>query len=169
MVQLDLIQEDPFILYPQIAESFIQVLPDHRIPKQKLFWATALLTDDQSRYFNQPIDQARAIIAKDILKEPSFDFSLLDPAVALYKEFCLTPSRRLLLVWKKKIDERNELIASIPYSLETFETLDKLVTNSDKILSHYLKVKGEVDKEELNKQDSISRGGAVESLFEAEE
>lgn len=71
-------------------------------------------------------------------------------------------------MWKQKIDERNELISSIPYSLETFETLDKLVTNSDKILSHYQKVKKDVDSEELNKQDSITHGGAVESLLETD-
>lgn len=169
MVQLDLIQEDPFILYPQIAESFIQALPSHpTLSKQKLFWAMALLTDNQSKYFNQPIQQAKQLIAKDFLKDPEFDFDTLTEAKELYKEFCLTPPRRLLLIWKEKIDERNELISSIKYSLDTFEILDKLVTNSDKILSHYQKVKKEVDAEELNKQDAITHGGAVESLLELE-
>lgn len=114
------------------------------------------------------MEQAKSLIARDFLGDPEFDFDLLVPAQEAYKEFCLSPARRLLLIWKQKIDERNQLISSIPYSLETFETLDKIVTNSDKILSHYQKVKKEVDTEELNNHEAVTHGNVMESLLEQE-
>lgn len=74
----------------------------------------------------------------------------------------MTPEQRLLMTWKKKIDERNELVNSIEYTLENFETVDKLITNTDKVFKQYQTVKAEVEKQD--EAAMTTEGGSVLSL-----
>jgi succinate dehydrogenase/fumarate reductase-like Fe-S protein len=78
----------------------------------------------------------------------------------------MTPEQRLLLTWKKKIDERNNLLDSLEYTLENFEALDKLVVNTDKLFKQYKAIKEEVEKQ--NEASVISEGGSVLSLSDLE-
>jgi len=66
------------------------------------------------------------------------------------------------MTWKKKIDERNELVNSIEYTLENFETVDKLITNTDKVFKQYQTVKAEVEKQD--EAAMTTEGGSVLSL-----
>ena len=74
----------------------------------------------------------------------------------------MTPEQRLLTSWKRKIDERNDLMDSLEYTLDNFESVDKLVANTEKLFKQYKAI-----KEEVEKQDEASittEGGSVLSL-----
>lgn len=67
------------------------------------------------------------------------------------------------MVWKKKLEERDELIQSLEYTEENFEKLDKLLTNGKAIWERYMACVKEYKKS----LDSVTTtGGEVESLMD---
>ena len=60
-----------------------------------------------------------------------------------------------------KLEERANFIASLSYTADTFELLDKMMSASSKMWEQYLKCLKDVEAEQ-----GITMGGAQESLSE---
>lgn len=74
----------------------------------------------------------------------------------------MSPEQRLLMSWKKKIDERNSLMDSLEYTLENFESIDKLVANTEKLFKQYKAIKEEVERQD--EAEITTEGGSMLSL-----
>jgi len=77
------------------------------------------------------------------------------------KKFFLTKPEQYLVAWEQKLDERQEFIASKPYDHSTYEMLDKMMSNTDKMWKQYMTCLKDVQEEE-----SLLEGGSQESLNE---
>lgn len=64
--------------------------------------------------------------------------STLDPGdsgqamdIELVANLVLTKKRRLLYSWEKKLEEREDFLAAIPYGVDSYEMLDKMMGGTD--------------------------------------
>jgi len=74
------------------------------------------------------------LIYKDfLLSDPSFSWEEYQEIIYLIEDKVLTKAERALMRWEKTLHERDDFIASIPYSLDTFEAKDKMLANTPKL------------------------------------
>jgi hypothetical protein len=53
-------------------------------------------------------------------------------------------TEKLLVDWESKLEKRNDFLSEIQYSIETYEMLDKMLSQTKKLWDEYLRVKKEV-------------------------
>lgn len=133
---------------------------DNKVPS-KVMWALALLTHEESPYYSLDLSNKQALIKGDYLEDNSFDFSRYDNVIGKMERIYLSKPKRYLRQWEEKLEERNEFIASKSYNENTYEMLDKLLAQTDKLWSQYLKIRKAVESE-----DSTTLGDIEESLSE---
>jgi hypothetical protein len=92
-----------------------------------------------------------------------FDIQLDAPYIVRWKGMTLSKYKKLLNKWYNKEEERTLFMESIKYSMETWEDLDKLRTNSLKIWQDFDKIKKMVYEEQAQQ----AFGGGEESLLES--
>jgi len=127
-------------------------------------WYVALAVDPNSRYYNLPIEEKHNVLGLDYMDDETYykkQQKRLDPVIEDYKTLILTPAQRHLLEWDRKIDERSNFINSLPYNLDTYEDLDKMMANTQKVYDILKKIKEDLAKEE---GDGYGKGGQMKSL-----
>jgi hypothetical protein len=77
------------------------------------------------------------------------------------EDYALTPAKRSLRNWKKKLEERDEMLSSIAYTLENAAELDKILAQTDKLYSQYERVAKALA---IENQEAKVRGGRQLSL-----
>lgn len=153
---------------PQLKVLFKEEY-DKKVPSH-IMWALFLYYHPKSKFFNESPTTRLELIKSDYLNESSpksnaavsFDLKKLAPTAEKLKQFVLSKAERSLLLWEQKLHERDALIAQIPYSMDNFEDLDKLVTNSAKVWDQYFKIQDQLTKE----AESRTEGDIQESLSE---
>lgn len=106
---------------------------------------------------------------KDKIEFISSDLNIqFNPAAEPYvsildyvEHFILTKPQKYLVQWEKKLEERTQFMASIPYNADTFELLDKMMAASSRMWDQYMKCLKDVQVEEGKTQ-----GDSEESLQE---
>ena len=170
MIQVFDVEENFWDIYPdfKVAMSFKDLYKKDKsrgkVNSSKLMWFVVYTRDMNSKFYNLPQEEKDSIIGEDFLKDRDFyqnNKKELDVLIDDYTKLMYTPSRKHLMDWDKKLLERSELIGSIPYSLENYEELDKMASNTPKIYKAISDLKAELDKEEGS---GSLKGGAVESL-----
>jgi hypothetical protein len=63
--------------------------------------------------------------------------------------------------WEKTLHERDDFISSVPYTLDTFEAKDKMMSLTPKLWDQYESI-----QERLTKESAKTRGDVEESLSE---
>jgi hypothetical protein len=53
-------------------------------------------------------------------------------------------TEKLLVDWEDKLERRNDFLSDIQYSIDTYEMLDKMLSQTKKLWDEYLRVKKEV-------------------------
>lgn len=134
---------------------------DSAVPS-KVMWALFLYAHPSSKFFEEPPTTRLSLIKNDFLQDPSFEINDYSETLSLIYEHTLTKAQRSLSIWERKLHERDELISSIPYTLDNFEQVDKLVTNSQKLWDQYIKIQEALTKE----QEGKTEGDIEESLSE---
>lgn len=129
----------------------------------KLCWYVCMYADPKSRLYQLPKDIRKKELDTNFLGADSEDYPELSIAIDTYQTKCLSPIQRSFMVWKNKLEEREELLNSNPYTMDNAELMDKLVTNSAKAYDAYKKAEAEYLKEEA---ESSVWGGGEESLSE---
>lgn len=150
--------DDFWLTNPELK---ILLKEDAHIPS-KIMWALLLYIHPKSKFFNESPSTRLKLIQQDYLQDPSFSLSDYSQTLDRIKSLILTKAERSLALWEQKLSERDALIAEIPYTLENFEVVDKLVTNSQKLWDQYFKIQDALSKESETKVE----GDIEESLTE---
>lgn len=136
---------------PQMKLSFKDVFNKDKSKgkseSSKLMWFLAfLIEEDNNEYAEMEESERYSFLVKELdIKLPTDIQELIDR----YKSIRLKYVVRKLNNWKKKLDERDLFIESTEYNEESYEMLDKLMTNTDKIYKQYFAILNEVNKERV--------------------
>lgn len=144
---------------PQI-KSIFQEEHSSKVSSQTM-WALLLYHHPKSKYY--PLDHKSKLflIEKDYLHSP-LKLEDYTSTITKIKEFLLTKPERSLANWEQKLEERDTLIASIPYNAETYDMLDKMMSNNDKLWKTYLAILKQVTQED----EGTSQGDIELSFLE---
>lgn len=146
--------EDFYETYPMFKTSFKR--------KSDIMWGIAFMYHPSSIYYNLTYTDRLAAVQGTISKNYKEDEDL-ENDIALFKNITLTKSKRFLQEWEIKLEERSNFIASIPYTAETYELLDKMMGNTSKIWDQYRKCLKDVEAD----VESQIMGSGIESLLDA--
>jgi hypothetical protein len=119
--------EDFFKLNPQLKAIF----PSH---PSKVMWALFLIYHPLSKFADESLETRIELVSKDF---HPIDPSLYPTEIEKIISHSTTQPQRLLRSWKDKLDERDKLVSSLPYTLENYETLDKLLITYPKLWDGY--------------------------------
>jgi hypothetical protein len=155
-------ETNPQLKYIGVFEEF------HNKDKSKgkkdssqIMWAVALLLDKSkhNNFRNLPEDEKKEQLAKYFLKQPNFEWDEkeIKDLTDQYFKLCLSQAEKSLIEWERKLKERDEFIASCPYNAETYEMLDKLLSNTYKMYQMYQTVKSQLDLEQDTDETSKNR------------
>ena len=125
-----------------------------------VMWALHLIYHPKSEYFDMPLKARTSLVLSDFdLKD--YDLTPHADTIDRIELMSMTKTQRSLAKWENKLEERDEFISSHPYDSNTYEMLDKLMSQTSKLWDQYFSLVKQLDKEEGN-----IRGGAEESLVE---
>jgi hypothetical protein len=125
-------------------------------------WAIALLVDPDSKFANISLPNRKKMISEDYLKNEEFKWEEVQEACQYYENMLISPTKRQLSVWKKKMDEKSVYLDSLTYE-EDAKTIEELLKTNVKLFEDYDRLIKMVEKE---KDDGATKGGAVESASE---
>lgn len=150
-----------------IAEPFQKLYSEDKSKNHenssRIMWAIALVCDTESKYFNLPDKEKRKIIARDYLKDDKFDFSKYREQMDLYEQLIFTSGQRQLSIWKRKMDEKTELLSHMVYSVDSAEFIEKLLVSNTKLFAELERISEQLVKEG---ESGIVKGGSEESASE---
>jgi len=150
--------QDFFASNPQLKILF----KDYTSLPSKYLWALFLFAHPDSKFFNESPEDRKKLIYKDFLAEdPKFSFDDYEDLITLIQTSVLTKAQRALMRWEQTLHERDDFIASIPYTLDTFEAKDKMMAITPKLWDQY-----EAVYDRLNKEQASTHGDIEESLSE---
>lgn len=110
------------------------LLKDYLKVPSRYLWAVFLYAHPESKFFElSPQDRKNLIYHDYLLQDPEFSWEAYAPLIEHIESHLLTRAQRSLTLWEKTLHERDEFLASIPYSLDTWEVKDKLMANSSKL------------------------------------
>ena len=131
-----------------------------KVPSSHM-WALMLYTHPDSKFYNLSPSTRKLLIEEDYLRS-KLDWEFYSPTIEVINKFILTPAERLLSSWNTKLSEREEFIASIPYSASTYEMLDKMMKDTYSMKKQY----SEILKDFSREKSSKTHGDIEESLSE---
>ena len=128
----------------------------------QIMWAIALLADPDSKFSNISYNTRKDMIAKDYLKDTKFDWDSYKEAIHFYETTLITPAKRQLMVWNKKMDEKTLYLDTLTYE-DNADTIEGLLKTNVKLFEDYERLLKLVDKEN---NEGSTKGGAEESASE---
>jgi hypothetical protein len=156
------------LLIEQFNSLYTKDTTKNKEKSSKLMWAIYFAYNPESKFFNIP-DKLN-ILAKDLLKEPKFNWESCKDVVALYKSSVLTDAERALVTWGEIITMRDESLKTLyKAAIQQNDTdelvkLDKMLANTPKLFEDYKKIKKDYEEEKVTK-----KGKHNKSLTEAGE
>jgi|TARA_A100001011_G_C14314163_1_gene847102 hypothetical protein len=157
-----------WILNPQlkIPEPFAKIYKEDRtknkLKSSKIMWGIALLVDPDSKFSNISYNTRKEMISKDYLKDEKFHWHLYKDAIIFYERSLISPAKRQLMVWNKKMDEKTIYLDTLTYE-ENADTIEGLLKTNVKLFEDLERLLRLVDKE---KNEGATKGGAEESASE---
>lgn len=149
------------------SKDFLDANPKFKVffpnVDSQIMWAIAYVYHPESPYRNETVDNKRKIVAEDWLQDAEFDWDSIQDLVTKFEKECLTKKERILSNWEQKLDERDVLLASIPYTIDTAEFLDKSLAASTKLWEGYMKAVKDVEAE----MSVYITGNSAESALES--
>lgn len=161
---------DFFELYPnyklgmEFKKFYTRDRTKNKQRSSKIMWFVVLTRDPSSIFYNLPQEEKDQVVGEDYMGDKDFykkNKEELDLIIADYERLTLTPAKQHLLSWDKKIQERTEFINNTKYTLDNFDSLDKMASNTAKIFETLEKIKEDLSKEEA---DGTIKGGGAASL-----
>lgn len=155
-------------LNPQlkVPTPFADILKEDRSKTKskssQIMWAIALLVDPDSKFSNISYNTRKDIISKDYLKIEKFDWAKYKDAIVFYERSLVTPAKRQLMVWNKKMDEKTLYLDELTYE-DNADTIEGLLKTNVKLFEDYERLLKLVDKEN---NEGSTKGGAEESASE---
>lgn len=164
------IDENFWELHPEfkVALSFKDLYKSdksrNKESSSKVMWFVALCHSPRSRYYRLELDDRYEVIGEDYMNNPNYfkeQHKRLEPIIKDFLKTELTAAQRHLDEWERKQDERGKFIASLPYNLDTYEDLDKMAINTQKIYDIFFKIKEQLAKED---GEGVGKSGRKASL-----
>ena len=155
------IHKDFYSTNPEVSILFKDSIPSEHL------WALFLYAHPDSKFFDLSPKDRQELIYKDyLLSDPSFSWESYSDTLLFIEEQLLTKAERALMRWEKTLHERDDFIASIPYSLDTFEAKDKMLANTTKLWDQYESIMERLSKERQTKtlgdlEESASEKGDI--------
>ena len=129
----------------------------------EVMWAVFLLCDVESPKIRLRKDEREEEIKSAFLKDKTFSFSKYKDLTTEYPKVVMTKVQRELQVWGDKIEERGVFMETLKYTIDTVDTLDKMLKDSKVIWEGFDKVYKAYQEESL---ETRARGGREESFTE---
>lgn len=150
----------------KLPESFALIYKSdkskNKSKSSQIMWAIALLVDPDSKFANISYANRQKMIAKDYLRDEDFDWDQYNEAVVFYERSLITPAKRQLMVWNKKMDEKTLYLDTLTYE-DNADTIEGLLKTNVKLFEDYERLLKLVDKEN---NEGSTKGGAEESASE---
>lgn len=145
-----------------------------------LMWGLLLCIHPKSDFYNLP--DKEELIARDILKEPKFDWNKQSDLIKKLQDVSLSQAEKSLVVWDETLKKRDKFIHSQEFTLDqyiedpdsgrqrllkgTADQLDKMLANTVKLYDEYTKILKQLTEEEQkkgkgNKPLSLSDSGDI--------
>lgn len=173
MISLDSIQKNvnfwevnPELTIPsEFADLYKKDESKSKAHSSKLMWAIALYIHPKSKFRILSKEESGKVIAEDFLKDPKFKWNT--PAmlrlVEEFKKYCITKAQRFLVAWEDKLEERQNFLETVQFTIDDAEDIDKMLSRTDKLWTQYRQCLKDVEDEDAKGQ---VRGGAAESASE---
>lgn len=145
---------------PQLKVPFKKLYSNKDIDSSSVMWSIALYIDPDSKFKNAADSMRKGLIEEDFF--PDMDWEKYKDFIELYKKLVLSKKKQFLVEWEQKLEERSNFIASKPYDEENYEMLDKMMKDTEKMWSQYLKCLKDVEEEE----QAHTHGNIPESIDE---
>lgn len=126
----------------------------------KTMWAIWYVVHPESTFYNMPDKKLR--IAKDFLKEPSFNWNNISHLLEIYKTSILSDAEQALVSWGELITMRDRSIKDLyktfiesisgDVDLKSLETLDKMLANTPKLFNDYKNIKKDYEEDKITKK-----------------
>lgn len=127
-----------------------------------IMWALTLDVHPNSKFSDLDPATRRALISKDYLSNPSFDWEAYKSVTLKIINSLPSTADRFLATWKIKLDELNDFLVSIKVSSDTYEMLTKIMKDFYPMMKQYK----EIEKEFQKNQELQTHGNIEESLLE---
>lgn len=95
-------------------------------------WVLYLIYHPASEYYDMPLKARTSLILRDFLTE-DYDILQHDKSIQRIQELSLTKTQKAMFDWESKLEERDAFISSQPYDANSFEMLDKMMSQSSKL------------------------------------
>lgn len=115
-------------------------------------WYVFLFCDTSSSFRTYPEEHRRKELSDNFIKEDIHDLPEIQKAIRDYETNMMSLAKRNFKKWEDKLTERQKFIEDTEYTEETFEMLDKLMSQTSKMWDMFLKLKSEFDKEDDEEQ-----------------
>jgi hypothetical protein len=132
----------------------------------KVMWGLFLIYHPESKFSEEDENTRISLVKDDFLEDKSFKISDYEDLIQIIKDSVLTRAERRLLSWKKKLEERDVFEDTLSYTTETFEVVDKVLTQGAKLWDAYETVISRYNKEKEGRttgdiQESLSEQGTI--------
>jgi hypothetical protein len=159
------IQNPQLAIDPEFREVYNQDKSKQKHQSSRLMYGLFFLIDpsEDNKFYNLTEADKKYLIAQEIFVNKEFDWESdsIKTLIKRIEDYALTPAKRSLRNWKKKLEERDEMLSSIAYTLENAAELDKILAQTDKLYSQYERVAKALA---IENQEAKVRGGRQLSL-----
>lgn len=157
---------DFFDAYPALAYKppFVEIVNNFsKKEASELAWYIYLYCDPSSEFRNLPPKTRQNELEKNFVKREVHSMSEVQDAINSYDEHMMSLTKRNLKKWEDKLTERQAFIDETEYNENTFEMLDKMMAQTDKMWKMFMTLKKELEKES---DDQTTYGGVELSASE---
>lgn len=155
------IYQDFFSSNPQLKILFKDEIKA-KVPSNHL-WALFLYAHPDSKFFNESPEDRKNLIYSDYLsKDSKFTWEKYEDTLQKIETHVLSKAERALMRWEQTLHERDAFMASLPYTLDTFEAKDKMMASTPKLWDQYESILERLTKEKTH----ATHGDVEESLTE---
>lgn len=134
----------------------------------KIMWAIWYMNHPESIFFN--MSDKKYKIAKDYLKDESFNWSSIENLISLFKFVVLSQAEQALINWGELISMRDKAMKELymkfigEEDIDSLVKLDKIITSTPKLFEDYKKIKKDYEEDKISK-----KGNKIKSLSDAGE
>jgi hypothetical protein len=141
---------------------YIEDKSKNKSHSSKLMWAVAFYADFESKYRPLSEPERKKLIAEDVLKEESFDWSQLDKYIKDWERYKSVPMKQMS-EWERLMNEKTEYMKTLKYSAETADEIEKRLLSNSKLYAEYEEIMSRLVQDG---EAGTMLGGAMESLTE---
>lgn len=132
------------------AQLYQRDTSEDKTISSKEAWAIFLYTDasQRNKLYRIPADERKIEIKENYCPHIDWEDELIVKAIESYPELCMSIAGRAFKGWEDKLIERDAFMRNMVYNEETFEILDKMLSNTKKVWDMYKQVYDQMMSEE---------------------